>query len=416
MDFKEYIESLTIEEIADRVIIHFNEGGMTSIYEAFNKAFSVTSEDLQTIDHDIIDDTAEFLVNIGCIHKIGQTGTAWYQLNPKGLEIKWAGGYFDFITNKHLTMPDLDKVHKVLGLITNSGRSDIEPKHLIDEFTPQLSEGEATELLKFIMREYKLINATSKMGFSVMVNSIAMPELKYAYDTKKYLKMYKDSHSGYSKEQVEALDIVVRYIFGNSPSAGNANYDSFSKETGMNIDLAKFAFNEAVRLSDSIGFLRGERFGYGGWGIVSKDGYKYSVFADDGGFEYHLSQISSAGRASVAQHVHIGSTVIGSMHNSALQQGSHNSSINLHFDSSKKESLNSVISALKNIQDTLDLSVDLHQELISEIQTLESQSKSPKPKNTIIAESLKAAKGILESAAGNSALPAIISQISHLLG
>lgn len=106
---------------------------------------------------------------------------------------------------------------------------------------------------------------------------------------------------------------------------------------------------------------------------------------------------------------------IGAMHNSTLQQATTNSTINFHFDNGKIADLDRVINSLNSIQDTLNISIDLHKELISEIQTLEIQKQSPKPKNIIITESLKTIRSLLESVAGNAMTPTIIGQITQLL-
>lgn len=50
-----------------------------------------------------------------------------------------------------------------------------------------------------------------------------------------------------------------------------------------------------------------------------------------------------------------------------------------------------------------------------EIETLESQRKSPKPKNIIITESLKTIRSLLGNVAGNALTPVIIAQISNVL-
>lgn len=106
---------------------------------------------------------------------------------------------------------------------------------------------------------------------------------------------------------------------------------------------------------------------------------------------------------------------IGSMTNSTLQQSTTNSTINFNLENHKIADLGEVINSLKDIQDTLNISVDIHKELISEIQTLESQIQSPRPKNIIISESLKTIKTVLESVAGNALTPIIVEQITRLL-
>jgi len=106
---------------------------------------------------------------------------------------------------------------------------------------------------------------------------------------------------------------------------------------------------------------------------------------------------------------------IGTMTNSTLQQGTNSSTINFHFDNGKINELDIIINSLKDIQNTLNISVDLHQELISEIQTLESQKQSPRPKSVIITESLKTIRTILENVAGNAMTPVIVEQITKML-
>jgi len=106
---------------------------------------------------------------------------------------------------------------------------------------------------------------------------------------------------------------------------------------------------------------------------------------------------------------------VGSMNNSTLQQGTNYSTINFQLDESKTIDLETIIKSLNSIQKSLNISTDLQKELISEIQTLESQRKSPRPKGIIISESLKSIKTILEGATSNIMVPIIIDQITKLL-
>ncbi len=102
---------------------------------------------------------------------------------------------------------------------------------------------------------------------------------------------------------------------------------------------------------------------------------------------------------------------IGTMTNSTLQQATHNSTINYYFNDEKIKELNNIIESIKNIQDTLNISIELHKELISEIETLEIQKTSPKPKIVIINESLKTIRNLLENVVGNAITPTIIGYI-----
>jgi hypothetical protein len=106
---------------------------------------------------------------------------------------------------------------------------------------------------------------------------------------------------------------------------------------------------------------------------------------------------------------------IGTMSNSTLQQATQNSIINYHYNRENINELESIIEQLKIIQDTLNISVELHQELLSEIETLDIQKKSPKPKSIIINESLKTVRNLLENVVGNAITPTIIASITSFM-
>jgi hypothetical protein len=75
-----------------------------------------------------------------------------------------------------------------------------------------------------------------------------------------------------------------------------------------------------------------------------------------------------------------------------------------------------LIEALKSTIDVVGIDQQGKQELQSEIQTLEAQAKSPKPKNSIIAESLSSVRRILEGATGNLVASGLLNQIGTLFG
>jgi len=106
---------------------------------------------------------------------------------------------------------------------------------------------------------------------------------------------------------------------------------------------------------------------------------------------------------------------IGTMTNSSLQQGTTSSTINVNLDSNKLNDLSQILESLKNVQDILGISVDLHKELVSEIQTLQIQKESPKPKSIIIKESLKTIRGLLENVSANIISSPIIEQITKFM-
>src|SRR5690606_12875296 len=97
-------------------------------------------------------------------------------------------------------------------------------------------------------------------------------------------------------------------------------------------------------------------------------------------------------------------------------QGTTNSTINFTYNTQTAVDIEKIVSQLNDIKDSLNLSNELQNELISELQTIEIQKKSSKPKSIIITESLKSIRTILESVAGNAMTPVIIDQISKLIG
>ncbi|TAG57669.1 MAG: hypothetical protein EAZ27_02135 [Cytophagales bacterium] len=115
------------------------------------------------------------------------------------------------------------------------------------------------------------------------------------------------------------------------------------------------------------------------------------------------------------QILHYNTINIGTMNNSSLQQSTTNSGISFVYNEQKSLELNDIIKLLKDIKDSFELSNDLQNELITELQTIELQSKSVKPKNIIIYESLKTIRTILESVASNAIAPLIIDRITALL-
>ncbi len=103
---------------------------------------------------------------------------------------------------------------------------------------------------------------------------------------------------------------------------------------------------------------------------------------------------------------------IGTMNNSAIQQGTLNSTQHNNFN----------ISELKRLDDLLGqfltqevLSDDIQKELLAEKETLVSQGNSPKPKSIIISESLKSIRNIVEGITASALTPKIIDVISGLM-
>jgi hypothetical protein len=96
---------------------------------------------------------------------------------------------------------------------------------------------------------------------------------------------------------------------------------------------------------------------------------------------------SGAGRSHV---INFNAPVSGS----TFQQGDHNTVVNYQND------LRAVLDEIRSVINAAKLSPDVKQELTSDVETVEVQMKSPKPKFNIIRESLGSARHILEHAVG----------------
>ncbi len=103
------------------------------------------------------------------------------------------------------------------------------------------------------------------------------------------------------------------------------------------------------------------------------------------------------------------------MTNSVIQQGSNQSSQSVNITSKGINDLKSFISELKTSIDKLQLEAEKHSELLSEIATLEAQANSPKPKVSIIGETLVTIRSILEGVAGNIASPLFQTVLPQLI-
>jgi hypothetical protein len=77
--------------------------------------------------------------------------------------------------------------------------------------------------------------------------------------------------------------------------------------------------------------------------------------------------------------------------------------------------LRAFLGALQKQIDRLNLLEEVKQELSAEIKTAEAQADSPKPKNSVIKESLGSIKRILEGAGGGVAAN-LLMQLGSLLG
>lgn len=80
------------------------------------------------------------------------------------------------------------------------------------------------------------------------------------------------------------------------------------------------------------------------------------------------------------------------------------------------KSIATFLTSLREALPKLALSKDDQAELSAEVETLEVQAKSPRPKASIIKESLRSVRSILEGAAGAAAGQLLLAQVTKLLG
>lgn len=105
-----------------------------------------------------------------------------------------------------------------------------------------------------------------------------------------------------------------------------------------------------------------------------------------------------------------------SMTNSVIQQNSTNAIQNVKYHVENREDIASFIEELKSSLDSLNLATEEQNEILAEINTVNAQVDSPKPKTIILGESLKTIKAILESVAANAMTPGLLEKLNMILG
>ena len=106
---------------------------------------------------------------------------------------------------------------------------------------------------------------------------------------------------------------------------------------------------------------------------------------------------------------------IENMSNSAIQQGNVNSTQNSTFNLNKIDELKELVRLLEDSLEHFQLKTEKQTELIAEVETLKSQSKSPKPKTVIINESLKTVRSLIEGVAAGAMTPGIMELLQNLM-
>jgi len=102
------------------------------------------------------------------------------------------------------------------------------------------------------------------------------------------------------------------------------------------------------------------------------------------------------------------------MTNSVIQQGSEGSSVSYINNQDVINQIKEVINDLNEKLEYIDLKEDVLGEMVAEIHTVIAQTESPKPKTSILQESLKTIKNILKSAATNATTQFVLTELDKI--
>jgi hypothetical protein len=99
-----------------------------------------------------------------------------------------------------------------------------------------------------------------------------------------------------------------------------------------------------------------------------------------------------------------------------IQQGNEKASVvySQADNSQKLEELKNLVEIIKTSLDSLNLKADTIGEIVAELETIEVQSKSPKPKASILNESVKSITAILQGVAANAWTPIILKKLQNI--
>jgi hypothetical protein len=106
------------------------------------------------------------------------------------------------------------------------------------------------------------------------------------------------------------------------------------------------------------------------------------------------------------------SITVGSMNGSVIQQGTSHSQAEVHFQIGDVKNL---VEQIKTAMNDLPLSDEAKDELRSDVQTIEPQLSSLRPKLPIVGECLRSMRTILEGATGNATAIFLVHEITKYL-
>ena len=106
---------------------------------------------------------------------------------------------------------------------------------------------------------------------------------------------------------------------------------------------------------------------------------------------------------------------IGSMSHSQIQQGTEGLTQTLDITNVDLNQVETFLQALKQSLNELGLQEGQKAQLDADIQTIEPQLSAPEPKDSIIKESLRSIRNILEGVAGSTIASGLLSRLVPLL-
>ncbi len=139
----------------------------------------------------------------------------------------------------------------------------------------------------------------------------------------------------------------------------------------------------------------------------------WSLKLEENGILGEDMSFSEHEKREVAKQSYNVTNFFGDVYGSQIQQGTENSILEIGEVSINKDGIEKFVKVLKSQLGEINFSGDDKEEINAEVTTIESQVKSPKPKISIIRESLGTVRRILEGASG-SVVGELLKQIGEL--
>ncbi len=104
------------------------------------------------------------------------------------------------------------------------------------------------------------------------------------------------------------------------------------------------------------------------------------------------------------------------MNQSVIQQGNVGSNQDVRFGEADAEALAGLIAEVRKILPELGLGHEDAQVVVEDVDTIERQVRSPRPKRSVVKECLTSLRTIMEGAAGGAASTGVVEAITAILG